>query len=155
MPTSALIEMQNLFWPDPAVRDKVVAICRTRQANIAKVEDAANPSAWQEKMRILHNKELAWGLAYQKDYQDFEAKQIAAGISLNDPNFYAPFFQNRPSIASSPGLSDDAVITQLEARSPGECSPLSYTVHWRCDGPCRDHPRKDPFLGLFEMMFKK
>jgi hypothetical protein len=56
-------------------------------------------------------------LAYQKSYQEFEASRIAAGVSLNDPNFYAPFFQTHPSIASAPGLSDDAIVTQVEAHS--------------------------------------
>jgi hypothetical protein len=60
---------------------------------------------------------LAWGLAYQQAYQSYEAAQISAGVALNDPDFYTAFFRTHPSIASSPGLSDDAILTRTEARS--------------------------------------
>jgi len=111
------VELKDGFWPDPAIREKMVAICRSQQDKIARLEEPTNPTGWQDKMRKQHQSELAWGLAYQKEYQDFEASRIAAGVSLNDPNFYTPFFQTHPSIASAPGLSDDAIVTQLKANS--------------------------------------
>jgi hypothetical protein len=111
------VELQNLFWPDPLVRAQFVKICRKQQDEIAKMEDPANPTGWQDKLRIQHTSELAWGLAYQQAYQSYEAAQISAGVALNDPDFYTAFFRTHPSIASSPGLSDDAILTRTEARS--------------------------------------
>jgi hypothetical protein len=111
------VELKDSFWPDPIIRQKFVDICRDRQGEIAKLEDPTHPDAWQQKMRAQHLSELAWGLAYQNAYQDFEASQIKAGVPLDDPNFYAKFFQGRPSIASAPGLADDIVVTHLKPTS--------------------------------------
>jgi hypothetical protein len=117
------IELQDYFWPDPIIRAKIVVLCRARQEDIEKIEEPDNPAAWQERMRTQHAKELAWGIAYQKAYQDFEASQIAAGVPLNDPRFYTAFFQTHPSIASSPGFSDDVIVTRLEASSVADVLP--------------------------------
>jgi hypothetical protein len=68
-------------------------------------------------MRSQHIAELAWGMAYQKAHEDFEDSQIAAGVPINAPGFYNAFFRNRDSIASSPGLADDAVVTRVQAVS--------------------------------------
>ncbi len=111
------VELQDHFWPDVAIRSKFVALCRARQNEIGKLEDRQDPAWWQQNMRARHGSELAWGRALQKAYHDFEASRIAAGVSLNDPNFYTPFYQSHPSIASSPGLSDDAIVVHLEAKT--------------------------------------
>jgi hypothetical protein len=110
------VELKDRFWPDAAVCQKMAAMCRDRQLGLAR-EESSDVDAWQNRMRLRHTSELAWGVAYQKAYQGYEAAQIAAGVSLDDPNFYTAFFQNRPSIASSPGLSDDFILTQQEAGS--------------------------------------
>jgi len=118
------VELKDRFWPavslpnrpDPAICEEMLAICRVRQLGLAQAE-SSDAEAWQNRMRRQHTSELAWGIAFQKAYQDYEAAQIAAGVPLNDPNFYAAFFQNRPSIASAPGLSDDFILKQQEAGS--------------------------------------
>jgi hypothetical protein len=68
-------------------------------------------------------------VAYQKAYQDFESSQIKAGVSLNDPNFYAPFFKDRPSIASPPALPIQA---SWMCRNPGCVTcPNSFAKNWK------------------------
>ena len=47
--------------------------------------------------------ELAHGEAYQRAYQEFEEKQIAAGVPLDDPHFYDAFHAGREPIASPVG----------------------------------------------------
>jgi len=44
---------------------------------------------------------------YQDEYHAWEAKQIAAGVALDDPSFYTDFFKTRPSIASPVGHADE------------------------------------------------
>lgn len=100
-------------WPDPAIRRQLVAYCAARQNRIAQEDPDAQ--AWQDAIRRQHQKELAWGLRYQKEYQDYEAAQIAAGVSIEEPHFYDAFFANRPSIASAPGLADDFAVTRTKA----------------------------------------
>jgi hypothetical protein len=107
------VEMKDQFWPDPAVCAEMVDLCRSNQLNIARQENPDDPQGWQDKMRKVHQAELAWGMAYQKSYQEFEAARIAAGVRLDDPDFYTPFFKGRPSIASDPGLVDYDVVTHL------------------------------------------
>ncbi|HET6247158.1 MAG TPA: hypothetical protein VFE47_05605 [Tepidisphaeraceae bacterium] len=117
------VELQDHFWPDPAVRQKMVDLCRARQATLATTEAPGDPSAWQKTMRDRHRRELAWGMAYQKAYQDYEAAQIAAGVPLDRADFYAAFFKGRPPIASPPGLADDFVLTQHEAVTLADMLP--------------------------------
>jgi tetratricopeptide (TPR) repeat protein len=117
------IELRDQFSPDSAIRAKLVALCQARQSEIAGLEAPDTPAAWADKMRAQHAAELAWGLAYQKEYQDFEASQIAAGVPLNESGFYSKFFQTRDSIASFPGLSDDIIVTHVQARSLGDVLP--------------------------------
>ena len=121
------IELQAGWWPDPARRAMLVTNCRARQEEIA-ARESPDPHGWQETMRAQHTAELAWGVAYQKAYHDFEAAQIAAGVPLNDPGFYTSFFRGRPSIASSPGFSDDAIVTHKEASSLTDALPCMVLV---------------------------
>ncbi len=110
------VELKGRFWPDPGVCEKMAAICRDRQIGLAR-DESSDVDGWQNRMRAQHAAELAWGIGYQKAYQDYEAGQIAAGLPLDAPDFYTTFFRRRPSIASSPGLSDDFILTQKEAGS--------------------------------------
>jgi len=119
------IEMKDQFWPEASTRDAMAAWCRARQAAIAKREAPSTPDQWQERMRQQHAAELTWGKSYQTAYQDYEAAQIKAGKSIDDPNFYDAFFAGRKSIASSPGLADDFIVTDLKARSIDDVLPLA------------------------------
>jgi hypothetical protein len=117
------IEMKEQFSPDPEVCEQLAALCRDAQDEIAKSESPGNLEAWQSDMRQTHVKELAWGREYQRAYQDFEAGQIAAGIPLDDPKFYDPFFEDRAPIASSVGLADEVIVTRVRAGSVGDFLP--------------------------------
>jgi hypothetical protein len=100
-----------------AERDKaLVTYCRARQEAIARKESPTDPEGWQRAMQKRHDAELAWGEAYQHEYQAFEAKQLAAGVSMRDAHFYDAFFKDRSSIASAVGHADEAVITQVQPR---------------------------------------
>ncbi len=113
------IELKDTFWPDEKIQQQMVDICRERQANILKFFPEA-----PDTLRQQHRDELAWGIAYQTAYHDFEAKQIAAGVPLDDPHFYDAFFKDRPPIASDPGLADDLLVRHRQARLFSESLPL-------------------------------
>jgi hypothetical protein len=117
------VELQETFWPDADIRAAMVKQCRDLQSSIAIKESKDNPDAWQTKMRQQHQAELAWGISYQNAYHDFEARQIAAGVPLDDPNFYAAFFKNRAPIASNPGRADDLLVTHTKATSISDALP--------------------------------
>ena len=102
------LEMQDRFSPREDVRKALVEHCLARQRAIAEIK--ARTDDWSGPMRQKHRDELAWGEQYQKDYQAFEAKQIAAGVALDDPHFYDAFFAGRASIASDPGRVDDVEV---------------------------------------------
>jgi hypothetical protein len=110
------IGMKDQFWPDPAVCAKFVDLCKQRQHGIAQVEFPSDPAGWQQRIRQVHRDELAWGQAYQTAYHDYEAKQIASGVRLDDPKFYDAFFAGRPPIASDVGDSDDLIV--IAGRNP-------------------------------------
>ena len=42
--------------------------------------------------------ELEYGQAYQREYRQYEADQIARGASIDDPHFYDAFHDGRPPI---------------------------------------------------------
>jgi hypothetical protein len=117
------VELQDHFWPDARIRANLVSICKDRQAAIAQIEAPSKSDAWQASMRARHVAELAWGQAYQKAYHEFEASQIAAGVPLDDPKFYNTFFQNRPNIASDPGLSDDILVIHKHPKAWADVLP--------------------------------
>ena len=117
------VELQDSVWPTQNIRQDMVKFCRDRQGHIAEFE-SGNAVSWQQTIRQQHQAELAWGMAYQKAYQDYEEKQIASGVALNDPNFYAKFFDRRPPIASPPGLADDFIITHLKPTDFWEALPM-------------------------------
>jgi hypothetical protein len=100
-------EMAAKFWPDAAIQNTLMAHCRARQAVLEKAlgDDPA-------RLRELHQKELAFGLAEQKAYQAYEAEHLGKGEDPNAPGFYAAFFRDRQPIASDPGTSDTVTIVQ-------------------------------------------
>lgn len=109
------LELSDKFWPDPAIREKLRTHCRERQRLLAQREAVGNEKAWEAQMRAQHQKELAWGLNYQKQYQEYEAATISKGVTLEDPHFYDSFFAAHPSVASATGLADDMLITTKQA----------------------------------------
>lgn len=94
--------MAELVWPDPQLQAKFRAHCLARQSLI----ESSLPRDETSRLRSAFDKELAHGKAFQKDYEDYEASQIAVGKSIDDPAFYDAFWANRPPIVTPPGDSD-------------------------------------------------
>lgn len=105
--------LAEFSWPDPALQERFREHCRTRQKAI---EDRL-PSADIAKLRPAFDAELAFGLDYQRAYQQYEADQIAAGHSIEDPNFYDAFHRARGPIASPVGDADWFVIDGTQGPS--------------------------------------
>lgn len=90
------------FWPNQHIQQRFIEHCRKRQELIESSLGASQRAA----LRPAFEKDLAAGQEFQRAYQQYEAEQIKAGRSIDDPNFYASFFANRPPIASDPGQTD-------------------------------------------------
>jgi hypothetical protein len=85
---------------------KFVEHCRNRQ----KVIEGQLPPADVADLRPKFEKELAFGQRYQKAYQDYEARRIRQGASIDDPHFYDAFNAEHGPIASPVGTEDHYVI---------------------------------------------
>jgi hypothetical protein len=85
---------------------KYVEHCRNRQAVI----ESQLPAEEVARLRPSFEQELAFGRAYQKDYQDYEARRIRDGASIDDPHFYDDFHKEHGSIASPIGEEDQFVV---------------------------------------------
>lgn len=85
---------------------KFVEHCRKRQ----KVIEGQLSPAEVTELRPTFEKELAFGKGYQKDYQDYEARRIREGASIDDPKFYDAFHAEHKPIASPIGAEDHFVI---------------------------------------------
>jgi hypothetical protein len=91
---------------------KFVEHCRNRQ----KLIEGQLPPADVADLRPKFEKELAFGQRYQKAYQDYEARRIRAGASIDDPHFYDAFNAEQGPIASPVGTEDHFVIDRLMPR---------------------------------------
>lgn len=94
-------QMAGGIWPDAKIQEGILNHCRNRQRQIESqlVDDIP-------AMRARFEKELAFGQRYQREYQEYEAAQIAKGVSIDDPRFYDNFdfeARNKQSIATPPG----------------------------------------------------
>jgi hypothetical protein len=99
--------LADRFWPpDRQVRKKFVAFCRTQQAAIEEWLPDDECAQLASRFRA----ELAHGLDYQKAYQDFEERQIRAGVPLHDPHFYDAFHSRHGNIASPVGKADRFLV---------------------------------------------
>lgn len=112
---AAFERAQRLAGGQPAfLRDH----CRARQKDLEesmthtapwthyRLWQRANPPVPAEEVAALRPRfeaELARGEAYQRAYQEYEEKQIAAGVPLDDPHFYDAFHAGREPIASPVG----------------------------------------------------
>lgn len=95
------------YSPDPALQRFLVNHCNQRQRVI---EDSLPPQqANADNHRQLQSQfeaELAYGQDYQRDYQRFEIRQLAAGIPLAAPDFFADFHAGHPPVASPVGTEE-------------------------------------------------
>ena len=110
--------MADQFSPDPADREFLRTHCRKRQTDIEKSFATGEPPSgrhanWSKLsaaeiagFRPRFEAELAHGERYQREYQDYEAKQIAAGVPPTDERFYDAFNAGRDPIASPVGSEE-------------------------------------------------
>jgi hypothetical protein len=103
-------QMKERFWPDHAIQEKFAEHCRARQAVI---EDELAPEA-RARLRPAFAEELELGQKFREGYQRYEAEQIAAGASIEDPRFYDAFYAGHASIASPVGAEDRFVVIGKE-----------------------------------------
>jgi hypothetical protein len=98
--------MAGRFWPDADLCRKLTGHCRARQASI----EGELPGEEVARLRPRFEDELAHGREYQQAYQDYEARRIRAGASLDDPRFHDAFFEGHGGIASPPGPAERFVV---------------------------------------------
>lgn len=91
--------LADRFWPEKDKQDFLRGHCRLRQKAIEETMNEAELS----QLRPRFDAELAKGLENQKDYQAYEAKRIAEGVSIHSPTFFDEFHATHPNIASRPG----------------------------------------------------
>jgi hypothetical protein len=95
------------FWPDATIRDAFVAHCKARQQLI----EAGLPDDW-DAVRARFEKELQFGQNYQKEYQEYEARRLAEGASVEDPHFYDAFDASHGPVATPVGQEDTLVVSR-------------------------------------------
>jgi hypothetical protein len=91
--------LADQFWPTPEGREFLRNHCAQRQATI----EASLPRDEVASLRPKFDAELAFGEAYQRDYQAYEEQKILAAANPNDEHFYDEFHAGRPPIASKVG----------------------------------------------------
>lgn len=110
---SRALEMKDRFWPDPAIVSELAADCEARRRVLdfdPRFED-----------------ELAHGRRYQAAYEAYEADRIAAGDSIDDPDFDAAFRAEHGPIATAPGEAD---FLDVEIEPPRVLAVLPGAVFW-------------------------
>ncbi len=70
-----------------------------------EIEDKI-PADEVPKLRPRFEAELAHGQQFHREYQEFEAKKIAAGVDLRDEHFFDEFYKDREPIATPVGESE-------------------------------------------------
>lgn len=91
--------LADQFAPKVDAREFLRTHCRARQQAIEK-------SLLPNEVATLRPKfeaELAFGEAYQRDFQAYTEQKVQAGGNLNDPHFFDEFHAGRPPIASKVG----------------------------------------------------
>jgi hypothetical protein len=97
--------MADRLWPDADIQRQFVEHCRRRQRGI----EQQLPAEEVKVLRPRFEAELAHGQRYQTDYQEYEAKRIRAGKSLDDDHFFDDFNRAHGPIASPVGQEEKFV----------------------------------------------
>lgn len=100
-------KLADRYWPDPEKQQFLRDHCARRQKQI---EDTL-PAGDVNELRPRFEAELAYGERYQREYQDFEAAKIAAGVDIRDEHFFDAFHKDRDPIATPPG-PEEFLVTQ-------------------------------------------
>jgi len=101
-------------WPEARIQQDFIDHCRRRQAAIEK----HLPPDEVKDLRPRFDAELAFGRRYQDAYQAYEARRIAAGISIEDPRFYDAFDADHGVIASPIGPADRFLVNKGDHGPP-------------------------------------
>ncbi|MDA1230777.1 MAG: hypothetical protein O2856_08385, partial [Planctomycetota bacterium] len=123
--------LADRYSPDPQTQEFLKTHCASRQAAIeetlrfvaSKDSRRRNPP-WQyislpqepatiDRMRTAFRAELNDGLAFQKEYQDFESDRLSQGHLTDDEHFFDDFTRNHESIATSVGLEETVRIVLM------------------------------------------
>jgi hypothetical protein len=99
-------QMAERFWPEPSIQQRFVYHCRDRQ----RIIEGELPNEDWKGRRKQFDDELNFGRSYQKAYQDYEAKRIEEGASIDDPDFYRAFHAEHGPIASLVGDEDRYLV---------------------------------------------
>jgi hypothetical protein len=91
--------MADQFFPRAELHQFLRAHCQDRQSAIEK----SLPPGEIAGLRPKFDAELAFGEAYQRDYQAYAEQKIQAGGNGDDPHFFDAFHAGRPPIASQVG----------------------------------------------------
>lgn len=91
--------MADRFSPREELQQFLRTHCQARQ----EVIEGSLPSDEVLGLRSKFAAELAFGVAYQREYQAYEEHKIQAGENLNDEHFYDDFHAARGTIASKLG----------------------------------------------------
>jgi hypothetical protein len=94
--------LADRFSPRAELRGFLRSHCQSRQAAIEK----SLPPSEVASLRPKFEAELAFGEAYQRDFQAVEEDKIRAGGDVNDPHFFDAFHSSRPPIASKVGAEE-------------------------------------------------
>jgi hypothetical protein len=114
--------MAEQFWPTAGMQQFLRNHCKSRQTAIEK----SLPDGEVAELRPKFDKELAFGEAYQRDYQAYAEEKIQSGANLNDPHFFDEFHEKRGPIASKVGPEEWYAGTR-----PGHTSPAQYGAFFR------------------------
>jgi len=117
--------LKERYSPDPELQQFLNDHCEKRHAEIeasfqtdgpvlspalhpeyTELEPLEVEATHSDQRRQQFEDELAFGEKYQREYQQYEADQIRAGVSLNAPDFYDSFLSDFPAIATTPGREE-------------------------------------------------
>jgi hypothetical protein len=80
--------------------------CDRRQAFIERTIGRGTGEEWRKRF----DAELAFGEGYQRRMQDHEAAKLTAGADVYDPKLLDDFHRDNPSVATTPGAEEYALI---------------------------------------------
>jgi hypothetical protein len=100
------------FWPKPEIQQTIRDHCERRQKEIEKTLPADDVA----ELRPAFNEELAYGLRFQKEYQDYEEAKIGDGKNIADEHFFDSFYNHREPIASPTGPEEMFVFEMQDYR---------------------------------------
>lgn len=117
--------LADRYSNDPELQEFLKAHCQNRQSEIETsfetLGETLSPEIHPEypvenstpkyaidpaQLRSQFEEELSLGQKYQREFQQFEAEQIQAGVSLDAPDFYTSFYRTHSSIATTPGREE-------------------------------------------------